>query len=159
MKMLSAGWCVTLLALFAACSSDGPAAPSTDGTGGKAAGTSTGGGQNASGGSSSTGGATGSGGYDPALAAQCGIDYQGDDCKGCLAASCCSMVEPCFADTACTAEYTKYQACIKKPGQIDFAACLGAFTIYTKGDAGTKHQGMVGCIIATCQLCGGVSAL
>ena len=158
MSTLSVGWCATCLALFVACSSDSdPAAPA--GTGGKAGGTSTGGAQNASGGATSTGGAPGSGGYDATLAAQCTIDYSGDNCKGCLAASCCSAVEPCFGDTECMAEFSKYQTCIKEPGQVDFAGCLGDFTVYTKGDAATEHQALATCIITSCKLCGGVAEL
>jgi hypothetical protein len=160
MTLRTIGYCVTCLFLLAACSSDsGPDVASNGQTGGKAGSSSTGGSKNGSGGASSTGGAPGSGGYDTTLAAQCGIDYTGDDCKGCLAASCCSAVEGCFADTACMAAFSTYQACIKEPGQVDFAGCLGDFTVYTKSDAGTKHQGAAACIIASCQLCGGVSAL
>jgi hypothetical protein len=160
MSTLSFGWCVTCVIVFAACSSDGgPTISNSEGTGGKAGGTSTEGGQNASGGASSTGGMTGSGGYDPTLAAQCSIDYTGDDCKGCLAALCCDAVETCFADTACMAEFSTYQTCIKQPGQADAARCLASFTVYAKSDAGSKHQALVGCIITTCQMCGGVAVL
>jgi hypothetical protein len=102
---------------------------------------------------------TGSGGYDTTLAAQCSIDYAGDNCKGCLAASCCDAVEPCFGDTACMAEFSKYQACLKEPGQVNPAGCLGAFSVFTKGDAATKHQTLVTCIIMNCRLCGGVGEL
>lgn len=160
MNTFSVGWCATFLALLAACSSDdGPATSNGEGTGGKAGSAATGGAKNGSGGATATGGMTGSGGYDPALAAQCGIDYTGDDCKGCLAASCCNAVDACFADTACVAEFSKYRECLKKPGQVDFAGCLGAFTVYTKSDAGTKHQAVAACIITSCKLCGGVAEL
>jgi hypothetical protein len=146
--------------MFVACSSEsGPAAPSAEGTGGKSGSSSTGGTQNATGGTSSTGGMTGSGGYNPTLAAQCSIDYAGDNCEGCLAASCCDPTEACFADTACMAEFSKYQACIKEPGQANPAGCLGDFTVFTKGDASSKHQPMAICIVTNCQLCGGVEVL
>lgn len=150
------GWCVVYFALSAGCSSDsGPAPASSSGGSTSSGGAKSTGGATSTGGAAGASGATGTGGYDPALAAQCSIDSTGDQCKICLAVNCCNAVEACFSDSGCMAAFSTYQTCLKKPGQADLAGCLSGFTRYAKSDGGI-HQDVAGCIITTCNVCGGV---
>jgi hypothetical protein len=117
-------------------------------------------GAGATGGASGTGGAAGAGGFDPALAAQCGIDAGVDQCRLCLAVQCCDATQTCFGDTGCQGAFDTYQACIDIPGQTDPVGCFSTFVRAGQRDGGGETHGPINnCLIMDCQVCGGLGLL
>ena len=117
-------------------------------------------GASATGGASGAGGAAGAGGFDPALAAQCGIDAGVDPCRLCLAVQCCDAAQTCFSDATCQDAFDTYQDCINTPGQADPVGCFSTFIRSGQRDSGGEsHNAINNCLIMSCTVCGGLGLL
>jgi hypothetical protein len=135
---------VGVVASLPACSSD---KSDGDGTGG---GSSTGG--------KSSGGGSGTGGAEAADPSACGIEYEGDECRTCLASYCCDSTKGCLDDATCKTEFETYRTCVKDSNGDgnEISLCYSALASMI----GNDHQQFITCDYQACgKECGGIIPL